>query len=949
MDLLRRRRLKQLIQNNISAGYWMSPMTDSLEQRRWLVAYRQYLEATFAEADFAGVASANQRTPMALLSIFVAERFVERDIRPGEPDFAERMAANPGDELEDLLISWSPEAEPLEVRGRLVITGDPGSGKSALVRVIADGCSRRGYNPFSTSLGRRMVLPFILRELNLQGVRTTDDFLARWAERVHGASKWAGLIDLDAVKYYLARGWAIVAFDGVDEIGPRERRRLRRLVYAFAGRYPRAVILVTGRPVGFERLPYTAPRERLWRAIWRREVYPTGTAAPAREEVPPPPDFTHRFLRPFGDDQVENYIQRWFQARFPNDTLPWETKGKRLIAVLRDHPGFQRIQRRPIYLAILTYVHDVKGQLPNSFIRAYRQMVEAYLDVLEAAKERQERKTRVIGPAFDPEDRHRVLERLAFDLHHRRVGAAPAGEKSPFHLQLTEDEFDHWLADWLKEDYCPLHFTKSEIPHLRHFFLVRAGLLISPEAGVLRFSHLSFQEFLAGAWIFREKSEHGGGLDRYLREALLDRLHETDWHPVGLAFFGLQTQNEGIRPQESVIRNNWLAPEAADPKRDPGRFRFLDKWFSEGESALRDPFKAEIWDCFWQRAIAGFDGDWMQAFETAATHWSAWGGEVPPRMAARLEALPGGGGGEAATETALLAALPAEWLGDQWRRLAAQVGDRWGPALRNNPDLWWSLDLHGFHDAPREVLVRVRNPGHRLLLVSASSPPISILIDSRSGNRNGQLIRAVWAAKMTLIFCFGPAQVRIWAQVWVLAQDLIPYPDRQDLARFRPRSRPRPRDLACDLARTLVPAWAPAPHRAKLRVLVVALALDLTMDLLEFLELSQSDELDHGLSVLLFARSTPRFFATPRQALMALEALRGDWPDHNCLEDLFQEEWFPYRGLKELATGREIIVPPPEAILLKLYRLIERVQARKGKEVTLPKAGELPPGSLHRK
>ncbi|MCK5666354.1 MAG: hypothetical protein KAI17_22845, partial [Thiotrichaceae bacterium] len=117
---------KRLLADNSASMRWLDPVFDNREQRAWLNQYREFLRKTYTDTDFAGVADASQRTPMALTRIYVAEQFSKQHISVDDAA-AEQLDNEAGLDLEDLLIEFNSDNTPTAVNGRAIIIGDPGS------------------------------------------------------------------------------------------------------------------------------------------------------------------------------------------------------------------------------------------------------------------------------------------------------------------------------------------------------------------------------------------------------------------------------------------------------------------------------------------------------------------------------------------------------------------------------------------------------------------------------------------------------------------------------------------------------------------------------------------------------------------------------------------------------------------------------------------------------
>jgi internalin A len=113
-----------------------------------------------------------------------------------------------------------PLGEAVTGNHRLVILGDPGSGKSTLVDWLAWRLADEHPNAWKARLGNRIPIPFILRDLHLARGITWDGLLDAFLIRPIGKH---------LSRTYLLRlmdeGHALVMLDGLDEVGDLRTRR----------------------------------------------------------------------------------------------------------------------------------------------------------------------------------------------------------------------------------------------------------------------------------------------------------------------------------------------------------------------------------------------------------------------------------------------------------------------------------------------------------------------------------------------------------------------------------------------------------------------------------------------------------------------------------------------------------------------------------------------------
>ncbi|WP_181387087.1 HEAT repeat domain-containing protein [Streptomyces sp. Act143] len=442
------------------------PRLDQLEQR-----YRELTLETCDIVDLANLPIGDRdliTRDLQLRSLYVSLR-VTVDIPPGiDPHDLDRKLQSlearrndHDDDTQDAGARFSV-GERLADSTHLVVLGDPGAGKSTMLRWIATAYLLRlksdpewSQLPDVDTLPDTDWLPLFIRCRDLDERRITgslEDMIQHHLCDTEFSSDEATELTPLLLRR-LREGRALLLIDGLDEISDTAlRARFCRKVEKIHLGFPEAPIIVTSRIVGYREMGLRITR-----------------------------GFEHVTVQDLTSEDKDDFARRWCVVTEPSARR--DSAAQELISDIHSTDRIERLTGNPMLLTTMALVKKKVGKLPSRRADLYREAVDVLLHWRSDVDER-----------MDPHEALPQLQYLAYAM-------CESGTQ-----QIRQDEVIDVL-ERMRREFPAVHAVsrRSSVEFLRRLER-QTGILV--ESGHVRrdgrlvpvyeFRHLTFQEYLAG-------------------------------------------------------------------------------------------------------------------------------------------------------------------------------------------------------------------------------------------------------------------------------------------------------------------------------------------------------------------------------------------------------------------------------------------------------------------
>ena len=470
------------------------------------------------------------KEPMLLDSIYTAVKFLDERSRRyfATPDDLEQLYREQGERGFQAASERHDGMNVAKEKQYLMVLGGPGIGKSTFLKKLGLEALKgteftrtfRVENKKPVSIRRPLIPVFLeLKTFRYENI----DLVAKIAKEF----EICGFPDTEAfTTESLNQGKLLLLLDGLDEVPTRNVNRVIEQIEAFATQYDKNTFV-------------TSCRTAAYHSSFQQ--------------------FSDVTIADFDDDQIEQFIQRWFNSKLDQEAETanhyWEQFQN------PENQAAKELAQTPLLLTFLCLIYEREQELPNQRSTLYGRALNILLRDW-AAEKRLERGS--IYKHLRPEVEKELLSEIAYNSFE---------EDRLFFLKSDiTDRIDAYLADTIN---IPAELDGSAVLHAIES---EQGILVERATDTYSFSHLTLQEYLTAFYIVN---------NQLTLELASQHLTDQRWREVFLLAIGLMGRR-GYELLEAIDQ------QARTYLNDYPKVRYLVQWSGEitqGSPAKYDGFE----------------------------------------------------------------------------------------------------------------------------------------------------------------------------------------------------------------------------------------------------------------------------------------------------------------------------------------------------------------------